>query len=266
MTLRTNTERLRAIQRTLRVEPDGVLGPDTLTAIEQFLELQQQASQAHTQGAQLGLRLSKPGINAIVRYEIGSDSYYQRRLRHPIWPGGDSGITIGVGYDLGFQTREDFRRDWADGLPSATADRLELACGRKGRRAKNSVHEFRDISISLNRARRVFARTSLPTYAAKTQDAYPGMKNLEPDAQSALVSLVYNRGASMRNLDSRREMRDIRVHVLDEDYAAIAGSIRSMKRIWAGRNLDGLLKRRDAEAAMVEGAKRPYDANEVVTL
>jgi hypothetical protein len=34
MITRTNTERLRGIQRKLNLEPDGAMGPDTLTAIE----------------------------------------------------------------------------------------------------------------------------------------------------------------------------------------------------------------------------------------
>jgi GH24 family phage-related lysozyme (muramidase) len=34
----------------------------------------------------------------------------------------------------------------------------------------------------------------------------------------------------------------------------IAGQFRSMKRLWEGKGLDGLLARRDAEADLVESA------------
>src|SRR5438067_11642326 len=30
------------------------------------------------------------------------------------WPGGESGVTIGIGYDLGFATSEQFKADWSD--------------------------------------------------------------------------------------------------------------------------------------------------------
>ena len=50
----------------------------------------------------------------------------------------------------------------------------------------------------------------------------------------------------------RSEMRNIRSLVLQKDYKSIAREIRSMKRIWRGKGLDGLLKRREAEAILVE--------------
>lgn len=266
MSLRTATERLRSIQRLLGVEPDGLLGPDTLTALELTLGLSPEAVVVAESITGMGLRLSEAGVNAIIRYEIGSDYYYNSRLRAPTWPGGDSGVTIGIGYDLGYQTQQDFKAHWAEELPAATVDRLAAVCGTTGRSASGRIESLQDISISLNRARRVFMKTSLPLYAEKTLRVYPGLADLEPDAQSALVSLVYNRGISMRNKDSRKEMRELREHVRNGDYDAIAGTMRDMKRLWAGRNLDGLLKRRDAEAAMVAGALRHYEADEIVVV
>ncbi len=63
-------------------------------------------------------------------------------------------------------------------------------------------------------------------------------------------SIVYNRGSSMVG-SSREEMRKIRDLVPLKDYQGIAQQIISMKRLWEGKGLDGLLKRRDAEAALV---------------
>ena len=37
------------------------------------------------------------------------------------WPGGDSGVTIGIGYDLGYVTIDQFEFDWG---PYFTADQL----------------------------------------------------------------------------------------------------------------------------------------------
>jgi GH24 family phage-related lysozyme (muramidase) len=56
------------------------------------------------------------------------------------------------------------------------------------------------------------------------------------------------------NGDSRREMRAVRDAVADGNLQEIADQIRAMKRLWEGKGLDGLLKRRDAEADLVESA------------
>ena len=52
--------------------------------------------------------------------------------------------------------------------------------------------------------------------------------------------------------DSRLEMRNIRDLVPKKDYKGIAKELRKMKRIWQGKNLDGLIDRREAEAKLVE--------------
>ena len=77
---------------------------------------------------------------------------------------------------------------------------------------------------------------------------------------AGLVSLVYNRGASMKDSpgsDNRREMRAIRDLVPRMDLRGIAAALRSMKRLWAGKGLDGLLRRREAEAVLVESCLAP---------
>src|SRR5690606_9796785 len=48
----------------------------------------------------------------IIRWEITSPAWYDRRLRFPVWPGGASGVTWGVGYDGGHQTRAVIEDDW----------------------------------------------------------------------------------------------------------------------------------------------------------
>ena len=55
--------------------------------------------------------------------------------------------------------------------------------------------------------------------------------------------------------DSRVEMRNIRVLVPKKDYKGIANEIRKMKRLWEGKGMDGLLKRREAEAKLVENCE-----------
>jgi GH24 family phage-related lysozyme (muramidase) len=176
------------------------------------------------------------------------------------WPGASSGITLGVGYDLGYVTKEEFRRDWKDKLPPDQMARLERAIGVKGKDAKAIASQFSDIKVPQGAANQVFDSATLPKFYAQAKKAFPGMEKLPPDAQGALTSLVFNRGASMKG-DRREEMRNIRSLVSRYQPGnptpalnGIAGEIRDMKRLWVGQGLNGLLTRRDNEASLVQSA------------
>jgi GH24 family phage-related lysozyme (muramidase) len=169
------------------------------------------------------------------------------------WPGGSSGITIGVGYDLGFVTEDQFEEDWSPFLSGDEIERLKDVINLSGDKAAQRAKEFGDIKIKRADAEQVFKERTLPLYSQKTENAFPGVDQLPAAVQGALVSLVFNRGPGM-NGDSRREMRAVRDAVADADLQEIADQIRAMKRLWEGKGLDGLLKRRDAEADLVESA------------
>jgi GH24 family phage-related lysozyme (muramidase) len=169
------------------------------------------------------------------------------------WPGGESGITIGIGYDLGFSTEEQFEADWSPFLSSDEIERLKDVIGLSGDAAARRAGEFRDIKIERADAEQIFKDRTLPLYSQRTENAFPGIEKLPAAAQGALVSLVFNRGPGM-NGDRRREMRAVRDAVGAGDLQEIANQIRAMKRLWEGKGLDGLLKRRDAEADLVESA------------
>lgn len=174
------------------------------------------------------------------------------------WPGGDSGISLGWGYDLGYQ--ENFEEDWSPYLTQEQIDRLKTAIGLKGQKAKEKTSEFKDIKITQEAANEVFLNSTLPEYINQTQRAFPGFDDLPEDAQGALVSLVYNRGASMNDNsseDRRREMRAIKEIIPEYTndpkgvLREIANQLRSMQRLWLGK-FGGLVRRREAEAQLVE--------------
>ena len=197
--------------------------------------------------------LSPAGLKLILDYEVGGGkAYYEKALARPSWPGGESGCTIGVGYDLGFTPRERFLGDWA-ALDDSDRDRLAATIGVRGVRARERTTEVRDIVIPWPMAYEVFQRRTIPFWIAQTQAAFPGVDALPWDVLGALTSLVFNRGPAMQG-ERRREMRYIREAVQDRDLPSIAKHLRSMRRLWRGKGLDGLLARRDAEARLVEGA------------
>lgn len=239
---------IKAIQRFAGCDADGVFGNETLTAIENFLSERLQPIPA---GA--SMLVSKRSLDMIISFEVSSKAAYNSQYKNPIWPGGDSGITIGIGYDIGYATVSQFKKDWEFKITSAELNLLSEACGKKGTAAKNILFRFKQIVISYENACDVFHQSTLPKYARDTKGIYPGVQKLPPDAQGALLSLVYNRGASLSG-DRRKEMKNIVAHVANTDLSKIAKEIRAMKRLWQGQGLDGLLRRREEEAKMVENA------------
>ena len=175
----------------------------------------------------------------------------------PGWPGGQSGVTIGFGYDLGYVTVDQFESDWGERIRPDALERLEAAVGLRALRARNRIPELSDLRIPRSAAEQVFDARMLPLFELRTAQAFPGVDALPEDARGALVSLVYNRGTSMidnSSDDRRREMRAIRAAVAAGDLAAIAAQLRAMKRLWQGKGPGGLIARREQEAQLVESA------------
>lgn len=162
-------------------------------------------------------------------------------------------MTIGIGYDLGYTNAPTFRSDWDGLLPNTTVERLAKCCGLKGKAAAQRVKE-----LSVNKVGWSESNTQFDAYlqfvAGQTEDTFQNCKDLQSDSFGALVSLIYNRGASLsRKSDRRREMRAIYDLMLKRDFSAIPAQIRNMTRIWEDDpQARGLLKRRELEALLFE--------------
>lgn len=167
------------------------------------------------------------------------------------WPGGESGVTIGYGYDLGHRTMMEFARDWQDKLTPDAMQRLARVIGKRADTARIASLALKDIRITKEASAEVLKANTIPWAIAETRRVFPGVELLPEDAAGALVSLVFNRGGSVSG-DRRREMRAIQKAVLTRDLKEIAAQLRSMKRLWVGKGLDGLLRRREDEALLVE--------------
>jgi GH24 family phage-related lysozyme (muramidase) len=211
------------------------------------------------------LTVSRKGLDQIIAFEISSVSYYKKHLKHPIWPGGASGITIGIGYDLGYHSRSRIKKDWGGKIPDADLETLLTVSGKKGEAAKEALPDVQHIEIPIQTAKEVFYTCTLPTFAALTRKAYPGVEKLPADAQAMLLSLIYNRGSRMSGT-GREEMRNIRDLVTAEDLDAIADQTRAMKRLWDSSALPGLHTRRDKEAEIIASANRNYEPSELVSV
>jgi len=202
--------------------------------------------------------LSNKSLNLILEFEVGGgENYYNKFLKSPAWPGEQSGVTIGVGYDLGYVNKTEFTNDWKD-LNQKDFDRLYKVVGIKGIAAKNLIKGLRDISIPWELSLKVFNNKTVTKFYNLTKQTFPNFDNLPEDAKGGLVSLVFNRGAALEG-DRRREMKLIRdgmklTSTFDQKALSfIANQIRNMKRIWIGGSIEkGMSRRRDAEAKLIE--------------
>jgi hypothetical protein len=184
--------------------------------------------------------------------------------KHPYWPKGESGVTWGVGWDASQQTLQSLQSEWGQ-LLRADLEALKITVpetpgtrkDKAGFNAKPLLEKVKHILIPAELALRVFRDQTLPAYYHRAAKAFPGLNRLPLHAQVALISLVYNRGASMgreeKEMDRRWEMRRIKEAVAEADVRKIAEMLRSMKRLWKGTTIEkGMNKRRDDEAGMAE--------------
>ncbi|MFS8980786.1 hypothetical protein PO002_41340 [Cupriavidus necator] len=198
--------------------------------------------------------ISDRAMELIVTFEVTSEATYSKLYRRPVWPRGKSGVTIGIGYDIGYVTQDVLGRDWTEGIGEAAVATLAPACGCTGDAAKRILPQVTTVDVPFAPANAVFRKTVIPRTIARTVSAVPGADNLSPDCLGALVSLVYNRGASFSlDGDRYREMRAIKADVQANQLADIPKQIRAMKRLWEGNpDMAGLLRRRELEALLFE--------------
>jgi GH24 family phage-related lysozyme (muramidase) len=195
--------------------------------------------------------ISRKSIDLIIQHEIGGRAVYEKKYNRPIWAGGESGITIGFGFDMGYTTEKQFMLDWSGVINLNFVNALRATIGIKGPQAKAMLKgEVLNVRIPYNTAYEVFVKSSLPRYYAMTKKIYPNMDLLNEDTQGALVSVVFNRGNKLEG-DSRLEMRAIVDLISKQDYEGIAEQIEKSKRLWEGKGLDGLVTRRESEADLV---------------
>jgi hypothetical protein len=193
--------------------------------------------------------------------EIGSErindfSYYNKFLNRPTYPGGDSGVTIGIGYDCGYNTAAQIRQDWEGKVNSNILAYLISVAGFKGDAARRRITaNVRGFVIPIEAARQVFEQVSFPKFKSLTLSIYPKVIELNEITQAVIIGLVYNRGASFGergkpSWDRRKEMRELAPAIEAKDYKKIANLIDSMKRLWVGESV-GLVKRREWEAQTI---------------
>lgn len=188
----------------------------------------------------------------VIRWEVTSQATYSKRYIHPVWPGGASGVTWGIGYDGGHQPAHLIAKDWGF---HHSVDRLVETAGVVGENARRQLPRYRDIATTWTQAVHVLDKVMLPRYESLARQAYGRhFAHQDERVQAALISEVLNRGVSMAG-DRRKERRYIRdVCLPAADAECVAQQLELSCRVWAGTpNGPGLCNRRRAEARVARG-------------
>lgn len=195
--------------------------------------------------------ISDKSINFLVAQEDGPQAYYERTEEHFDWPGGDSGATVAVGYDLGYVTRSELWADWDGILPQSAIAICSDAVGLRGEEAHRWVQQHHDdITVPWALALGEFVQREVPKWEQRCVAAIPNFELLPPDCQGSILSISYNRGTGgyTSGLPRFREMAQIRAAMAAKRFAVIPALIMSMIRIWP--NSADLRHRRALEAQM----------------
>lgn len=199
-----------------------------------------------------GLPISLAAIEEIIREEDTSEFYYQAHYQRPEWPGGASGVTILLGYDLGYASHTKVAADLGGKIPSAMLTACQSCVGITGPAAHDAMLRVRPlINIPWSVALDVFLHVDMPAWIATARKTLPNTELLSPDCLGIMVSLIYNRGASFDRAGDRYwEMRTIKADMAGKNFKDIPNQLRSMARLWPVSN--GVHGRRLREAAIFE--------------
>jgi GH24 family phage-related lysozyme (muramidase) len=198
---------------------------------------------------------SPEALKLILNHEVGGgEKYYDKFLSSFTWPGGASGPTIAIGVDCGYYTPSELSNIF-DFLNDQQLSLICAASGKTGQAGREYTKKLREAKITIDwkNAVEIFNELTWPKFTKLAEKTFPGLSEVHPDVYGAIVSLVFNRGTSLKG-ESRLEMRNIRVLIPKKDYKNIAIEIRKMKRLWVGKGLDGLIQRREDEARLIEQA------------
>jgi hypothetical protein len=198
------------------------------------------------------LRISPESREMILYYETGGQGYYQTRLQRPTVPPGQSGITIGIGYDLGYNTPAQIRADWLGVLPEPQVDRLAGVAGKTGASARAALSRVRDIIVPWGAASKVYEQRTVPRFAKLTINTYPGIKATHPHIQGVILSTTFNRGSAMTPYERRKELVWTRDDLRAGKFDRLPSYQLAMRRLWP--TIPGLQKRYAAHAGLIKNA------------
>src|SRR5262249_5822595 len=122
--------------------------------------------------ADIAQRLGSEVGDFIIKYEVGSRAEYDNRYLRPSWLGGGYGVTVGIGYDIGYGTAWGLGEHWRSAREQGLRG-LSVAAGVTGGPATVLASLLVDISIPFDLAFGVFQDPDLMKSAKQTLEAFP---------------------------------------------------------------------------------------------
>lgn len=169
----------------------------------------------------------------------------------PYWPGGNSGVTLDPGVDLGHASPSflEILLDlyWPTMSPTTVQwIAVQKVIGLRGVAAQKALADdpvLGSIRVSRIQAADIFPESAAAYWKAIT-DRFPELLKLEtlPSVQTVMLSLAYNRGAGNRHLGSLGPL------IADREWIFLADKIGSMQQ---NHRLAGIRRRRREEAALI---------------
>ena len=133
--------------------------------------------------------------------EIGRGKYESRKLHTPP---GNSGVTIGPGYDLAHRKAEEVVKDLTSvGIPKGDAEKIAQGIGLKGEEAKKFAKDNSEIKITDEQEKALFDKV-IPEYQRRAERDYnklpvkgkPDYEKLPEEVKALLLDYSYNVGVS----------------------------------------------------------------------
>ena len=93
-----------------------------------------------------------------------------------------SGVTIGIGYDLGYAAMQDVAEDWLPYIGAAATDLLQTVRGITGLPAREAAANIRSVEIDWNAAHSNFVSVLTNLYAGETIRYFPNSDQLSADS------------------------------------------------------------------------------------
>lgn len=214
-------EALRAYQADAGLVADGILGPITRSALLADSLIPHMTDLMSFRGS-LGLLIQLEGFRG-----------------HPYWPGGQSGVTLDFGFDMGQQTADHFRALYGRLWEPAAVDELAAAAGLRGAAIRAwmrqlTTHEW---PITRSEAARILPRAAGPYWHAAVR-ACPALRTAPPRVQTALLSVTYSAWVGI--------VQSARTQLERGNWGMVALIVRRSK---------GAKKRREVEAKLIESVR-----------
>ena len=170
--------------------------------------------------------------------------------RSAYWPGGESGVTLDPGFDLGYQTEGLLRAHYDQTLTERELAACASVIGLRGQTAQDALHSdtdegrvLRGIEIPKDQQQVLFALVAASYWEAICERFFVLRNPCTPGAvQTALLSLAYNRGAG------------------NDDFITLAGPLRGeswdevgwqISQMQQGHQLQNIRLRRRREGALI---------------